>query len=76
MCAVQVVAKTADALWAPACLLHTENLNMADTITLRGFTYKQSLASWYFGDKSVPRVLADACTGVNCGPSCPPLKSP
>ena len=73
--AYQVAAKTADALWAPACLQHTGNLNLADSGALGGFTYRQSLASWYFGDAVVPRVLADACTGVNCGPTCPPLGS-
>ena len=70
----QVVAAAEDAaldvaLWAPACLQHTENLNLRSTTVCGGHTYGASLNAWLRGDHAaVPRVLIDA-TPTN--PSCP-----
>jgi hypothetical protein len=71
-----VAAAPGSALYAPACLAHTGNLNLASRtrVGARDFTLRDSLASWYFGAPGgVPRILVDACTGVNCNPTCPPL---
>jgi hypothetical protein len=80
---LQVTENPGDSVWAPACLQHTGNIDFVSTTSVAGFTYKQSLSSWYFGATPAvawdalklsavpPRVLIDACVGVNCNPTCP-----
>ena len=74
----QVAASPRAALFAPACVAHTENTNFAARTRVhsagRDFSYKDSIAAWWFGaPKGVPRALVDACDGVACNPTCPPL---
>ena len=64
------IARAGDAVWAPGCVAHTENLNLLSPTTVRGVSMKQSLDSWYFGGNVAAR-LVDACVGVNCGAGCP-----
>jgi len=71
----KVTSSPANALFAPACLAHTENLNLASQtkVGAQGVTLRDSLSAWYFGAPSgIPRTLIDSCVGVNCNPSCPP----
>ena len=57
------------ALWAPACLQHTENLNLASTTLCGTHTYGASLNAWLRRDHAtVPRVLMDTAAS---NPSCP-----
>jgi len=64
------IARARDAVWAPGCVAHTENLNLLSETTVAGVTMKESLDSWYFGGNVAPR-LVDSCRGVNCGAGCP-----
>ena len=65
------IVRAGDAVWAPGCVAHTENLNLLSATTVAGVTMKESLDSWYFKTGSVPARLVDACRGVNCGSGCP-----
>ncbi len=56
------------------CVEHTENLDMASSTTVDGFSYKQSLTTWFFGTGATPRVLSDACNGPSCNPTCTPFR--
>jgi hypothetical protein len=68
-----VAPKQGDALWAPACLAHTENVNLVSRTAVGGtVTYVDSLMAWWNKTGAVPRVAADACDGIACGAGCPP----
>lgn len=73
----QVAASPRNALFGPACVAHTENINLVARTEIRdgrGFTFKDSLSAWYFGaPASVPAILVDSCDGVACNPTCPPI---
>ena len=73
---VAAAAGGADALWAPACVAHTENLDMLGATRVAGETLKASLDAWYFGGSGVPRVLVDGCEGAGCNPTCPAAREP
>lgn len=70
----QVVAAAGDAtadvaMWAPACLIHTENLNLVSKTLCGSHTYGASLNAWLLRDHAtVPRVLIDSASS---NPSCP-----
>lgn len=72
----EIASSPVNALFAPACLAHTENLNLAakTKVGARDYTLRDSLGAWYFGvPNGVPRILMDSCVGLNCNPTCPPL---
>jgi len=66
------------ALFAAACVAHTENLNFAaPATTIQGHTYKDSISNWYFHSPAgTPPVLMDSCDGIACNPTCPPITAP
>lgn len=66
----QIAASSVDAIWAPACLKHTENLNLVSSTSVNGVSLKTSLDSWYFYKNNVPLHLIDSCQGINCGKGC------
>lgn len=71
----QVAAAPRAALFAPACVAHTENLNFLAGTRVhdgRNFSFRDSLAAWWWNATGVPAVLVDACDGIACNPSCPP----
>jgi len=65
------------AVWAPACVAHTENLHFVDPAvgngtTVGGVSFRDAIAAWATGAGSVPRVLIDECSDpLPCNPSCP-----
>jgi len=65
--------KATDAVWAPACVAHTENLNLVSSTRVSGVSLSDSLSSWYSGSGAANRVLTDTCDGISCNPTCPPL---
>jgi hypothetical protein len=67
----QLPTKPTDALWAPACVAHTGNLNLLSPTKVAGVSYKDSVVSWSSGTGAVPRVLVDSCVGASCNPTCP-----
>ena len=75
ICGWVVGALAGDAVWAPGCVAHTENLNLLSATTVAGVSMKESLDSWYFGGNVAPR-LVDTCRGVNCGSGCPASAAP
>ena len=53
----------------PACHKHCNTLtgNTWSTLTVDGHSLEASVASWFFGDVSVPSYLEETCKGYNCG---------
>lgn len=64
------VLGTANGLWAPACLLHTENLNLVSSTRVNGVSLVEGLAAWYAGAGAANGSQIDACVGVGCNPTC------
>ena len=63
------------ALWAAACLAHTEGLDLAGKTRVGGVTYGESFSSWLQRDADAPRLAEDLCAGEACNPSCPPASA-
>jgi hypothetical protein len=71
------VARPDWAVWAPACVAHTENIRLDDPAvtngtTVNGVSYRDALTTWVTGAGNAPRVLIDQCVDpLPCNPSCP-----
>ena len=65
------------AVWAPACVAHTENLRFYDQAVANGtvvadVTFRDALTAWWSGAAGTPRVLMDDCADpLPCNPTCP-----
>ena len=62
-----------DGIFLPTCLAHTENTNVGSNTTINHVSVTAALGSWFLQNNQVPTRLEDACTGIDCNPSCPPL---
>jgi len=63
-----------DGYFLPSCYDHTGDLCMASTTTIRGITYAQALADWFFEKNELSHTLVDECWAPNkgpCNPVCP-----
>lgn len=63
-----------DALWMPSCFDHCGDIDLVhDQLKVQGYTYKDSLISWWNKDGQVPAFLVAECTKDKrfpCSQSC------
>eukprot|EP01012_Entosiphon_sulcatum_P012924 TRINITY_DN18206_c0_g1_i5.p1 TRINITY_DN18206_c0_g1~~TRINITY_DN18206_c0_g1_i5.p1 ORF type:complete len:418 (+),score=46.54 TRINITY_DN18206_c0_g1_i5:94-1254(+) len=64
--------KPGDGVFAPACVLHGDNLCMRSATTVRGETYAAMLADWFAGTSRIPHRAVDTCSNpiTPCNKNC------
>jgi hypothetical protein len=70
---MQIAGKPADALFAPGCLDHTEDIQVQSPVLVQGISYGSAFNAWWSGNNAgIPHIVMDECGHVPCNPTCMP----